>query len=343
MPRTRYQGSKWKLADWIGDQLEHLRFHTVLDAFGGTGAVSHMFKRRGKAVTYNDILRFNYIVGKALIENTRCTLSADDIDWVVGEHPRLDYPDFIERTFAGIYFTAREDHWLDVACRNVRQLDDPYKQALAYFAIGQAAIAKRPYNLFHRRNLYMRTANVKRGFANKTTWDRSFEDHFRRFATEANQAVLDTGQPCLARNLDALEVQPGYDLVYIDPPYVNGNGVGVDYRAFYHFLEGLVDYDGWPERIDWSSKHRCLTPQPGPWTRSARIGDAFRSLFQRFASSILVVSYRSDGIPSPSLLAAWLREIKPNVHVHRYPGRKKYALSTNPRAREVLLIAADRT
>ena len=36
------------------------------------------------------------------------------------------------------------------------------KQALAYFALFQSCIIKRPYNLFHRKNLYVRTKEMKR-------------------------------------------------------------------------------------------------------------------------------------------------------------------------------------
>ena len=66
-PTTRYQGSKRKLADSILCALRDLEFTTVLDAFGGTGAVAHAFKRAGKVVTYNDLLAFNHQIGLALI------------------------------------------------------------------------------------------------------------------------------------------------------------------------------------------------------------------------------------------------------------------------------------
>ena len=87
----------------------------------------------------------------------------------------------------------------------------------------------------------MRTADVNRSFGNKATWDTPFEAHFRKFAAEANHAVFDSGLPCRALCLDALEVPGRYDLVYIDTPYVNRAGTGVDYLDFYHFLEGIVD------------------------------------------------------------------------------------------------------
>ncbi len=49
------------------------------------------------------------------------------------------------------------------------------KKAMFLWALFQSCISKRPYNLFHRKNLYVRTADVKRNFGNKTTWDKPFE------------------------------------------------------------------------------------------------------------------------------------------------------------------------
>ncbi len=341
MPRTRYQGSKWKLCDWIWESVRTLSFHTVLDAFSGTASVSHMFKRRDKAVTCNDVLRFNHQVGLALIENGAETLDDATVETLLCRQNGVAYRDFIERTFQGVYFTDAENRWLDTLCENIRSLPSPARRALAWFALGQAALAKRPYNLFHRRNLYMRTADVPRGFGNKTTWDRSFDELFRRFVAQANDAVFDNGQPCRALCRSAETLEPGYDLVYIDPPYLNGKGVGVDYHAFYHFLEGLVEYDGWADRIDWTSPHRRLIPKTSPWMRRDEIGAAFRALFARFAGSHVVVSYRSDGIPTPAELAAWLSAHKRRVRVLECPRAKKYVLSTNGRARELLLVATD--
>jgi hypothetical protein len=74
-PTTRYQGSKLKLVNWIKANIQNLEFNTALDAFGGTGCISHMLKGLGKEVTYNDVLRFNHYIGLALIENDNVRLS----------------------------------------------------------------------------------------------------------------------------------------------------------------------------------------------------------------------------------------------------------------------------
>jgi adenine-specific DNA-methyltransferase len=183
----------------------------------------------------------------------------------------------------------------------------------------------------------MRTARVRRTFGNKVTWDAPFEQHFRRFAAEVNAAVFDSGVPCQAVCRDALDVPGRFDLVYVDPPYLNRRGVGVDYLDFYHFLEGMTDYARWGERIDHRRKHRPLRGPRSPWSDARQVHAAFGRLFERFADSILVVSYRSDGIPSVEELIALLQRYKRKVTGLRGDGYQ-YALSTNARSAEVLLI-----
>ncbi|MFH0982461.1 MAG: DNA adenine methylase [Planctomycetota bacterium] len=337
MPSTRYQGSKRRFMDWIAGRLDRLEFDTALDAFGGSGVVAHWLKGRGKQVVYNDLLSFNHQIGLALIENDAVTLAEDDLARLIVPQPNREYDDFIQRTFGGIYFTDAENRWLDVVAQNIPRLACRYQRALAYYTLFQSALAKRPYNLFHRRNLYLRLADVRRGFGNKVTWDRSFEDHFRTHARRAGAAIFSNGRPCRALQADGVDVPGDFDLVYIDTPYINARGVGVDYLAFYHFLEGLVRYDEWPGQVDWGSRHLRMKPRPSPWTSPTRVHDAFRGLFRRFAASSLVVSYRSDGIPSADELVALVREVKPQVAVQFYD-RYRYALSTNQHSREMLIL-----
>ena len=336
-PSTRYQGSKAKLVDWIWGHISGLDFTTCLDAFGGTGAVAYRLKWAGKQATYNDLLRFNYYFGLALVENGQIRLSQEEIDWLLARHSGIAYPRLIQDNFAGIYFTDDENAWIDRTIANIRQLRDPYKFALAFFAVCQACIIKRPYNLFHRKNLYLRLAQVDRSFGNKTSWDRPFEEWFRIFAGEANRAVFDNGRPNRALNLDATEVPGQFDLVYIDTPYISRRGVAVDYRDFYHFLEGLTLYDEWAQHIDRRSRHRRLKPQPNEWLDKNRIDAAFDRLFRRYADSIIVVSYRNDGIPSEADLVALLKRYKRQVRVEHF-GQYKYVLSTNSESGEILLI-----
>jgi adenine-specific DNA methylase len=340
-PQTRYQGSKYKLLEWIWQHLSKLDFITALDAFGGSACVSYLLKAKGKQITYNDILKSNYLVGQAIIANDTDTLSISDISFLLQRHKNQIYSDFIERTFHNIYFTDDENIWLDTVVQNIPKLPNFNKVAIAYYALFQAAISKRPYNLFHRKNLYMRTSEVPRSFGNKKTWDKPFEEHFRFFVQEANSAIFSNGQTCRALNMDALEVPENYDLVYIDTPYINYKGVSVDYYGFYHFLEGLTDYKNWENRIDFRSKHKRLQVIKSPWNDQKLIHEEFEKLFNHFADSTLVVSYRSDGIPSTDEIVSMMQKVKKQVSLYTLNGKYKYVLSTNNKSTETLVIGKD--
>ena len=336
-PTTRYQGSKQKFVDWIWECVKDISFHSALDAFGGTGSVSFRLKEEGKKVTYNDILPFNHIIGKALIENRKTYLDDFEVDVLLKKDESITYPDFIERTFKDIYFTDEENRWLDIVSTNIRRMDDCYKQSIAYFALFQSCIIKRPYNLFHRKNLYVRLQEVERSFGNKKTWDTPFEVHFRKFVEEANNSIFDNGEICRSINQNVFDVDTNYDFVYIDTPYLNEKGIGVDYADFYHFLNGLVDYDNWDDRIDYKSKHFRLFRQPNVWNDSETIHQAFEKLFAQFRHSTMAISYRSNGIPTIDELVGILERLGKKVRIHQ-SNNMKYVLSTKE-SHEVLIVA----
>jgi len=335
-PSTRFQGSKLKIVDWIWDDIKDLNFNTVLDAFGGTGCVGYVLKTKGKQVTYNDILKFNWYIGLALIENDTIKLEDKDINFLLKKHSNIKYPTFIYDTFKNIYFTDEENQWLDMIVTNIDLLDDIYKKAIAYFALFQSCIIKRPFNLFHRKNLYLRFSDVERNFGNKVTWDTPFDVHFRKFVNEANLAIFSNGQQNKALNLDVSEIEENFDLVYVDTPYISTKGSGVDYFSFYHFLEGLVNYSTWAEMIDHHTKNKRLKGNGSSWVDKTKIHESFDKLFNKFKDSILVISYRADGIPSIDDLISILKKYKSSVKELKRRSYK-YVLSTN-NTEEVLLI-----
>lgn len=79
----RPEGKVSNQVDWIWANVCHLQFESVLDVFGGTGAVSHMFKNAGKKVVYNDLLAFNRSIGLELIENSRETIADTEIECIL--------------------------------------------------------------------------------------------------------------------------------------------------------------------------------------------------------------------------------------------------------------------
>lgn len=335
-PSTRFQGSKLKIVDWIWDHIKEIKFNSVLDAFGGTGSVSYLLKGKGKQVFYNDILKFNWYIGLALIENDSILLTDNDLDFILTKQHHIKYLSFIQNNFKDIYFTDDENRWIDMAVTNIEHLEGVYKKDMAYFALFQSCIIKRPFNLFHRKNLYIRNSEVERNFGNKTTWDTPFETHFRKFVGEANRAVFSNDKSNKAYNYDVFDVPGHFDLVYIDTPYFSQKGTGVDYLDFYHFLEGMVNYSKWEGYIDYQTQNRRFKNGKSVWNNKNEIQSAFDKLFKKFQNSILVISYRADGIPSIEELTSMLRQYKKEV-IGVQRKKYKYVLSQN-HSEEVLLI-----
>jgi adenine-specific DNA-methyltransferase len=348
-PSTRYQGSKRKIVPWLWTNFQELDFDSALDVFGGTGSVSYLLKKMGKEVTYNDYLQFNHLIGTALIENDEINLTQDDINAAL-----LPIPDascrFVSDVFQGVYFTDEENEWIDSVVAHIGALraETPellYKKALLYYALFQSCLIKRPFNLFHRRNLYLRLANVERAFGNKSSWEQSFTQRFRAFCAEVNGAVFKCARPCRAMRYSALDIpQRSYDLVYVDPPYLakRSHNETSDYRRCYHFLEGLCAYERWGSLIDYRSTNlRLKELSPNVWTDRSKHAHALDSLIEKFDKSIIVLSYKKFGVPSIDTLIRMLKRHGKRVRSHSR--HYKYALNhQNGMAamnREVLLIA----
>jgi adenine-specific DNA-methyltransferase len=338
-PTTRYYGSKRKLLRWMYGHFGALRFDTVLDAFGGTGSVSLLFQAMNKHVTYHDGFRFNEDVARTVLSSdlaltrAQVELSLGAVEPTVG---------IVARHFDGIFFKPDENAWLDgfIAKLGRAELAPPAGSLLRYL-IYQACLKKRPFNLFHRANLSLRTNDgVKRSFGNAATWERSFTHHALQAFDELTRA--DIGSRPAATILpagDASDIKSGYDLVYIDPPYINRENRynRDDYWRRYHFLEGLAGYEDWATAIDPASDIRLASPSSwfADWSRKARFKDRLFAFIDTHRSSIVALSYVSDAIPSEAELLAYFESRFDQVSVHS--AAHSHALSKTKK-RELLLI-----
>ncbi|MCX9009791.1 MAG: DNA adenine methylase [Candidatus Methanoperedens sp.] len=347
-PTTRYRGSKRRVLPWLYKNLKTLKFDTLLDGFGGTSSVSYLCKMMGKEVTTNDVLQSNYQIGISLIENNKFVLNKKDIEFLTHTNG-FEYPTFIQDTFKEIYYLDYENEWLDKVIYNILMLSEKYtgeilrkKRALAYNALFQACLSKRPYNLFHRKNLYMRTANVRRSFSNDITWDKPFDELFMKFCGEVSSKVFSNKRLNVALCNDIMELRnESYDLVYLDPPYIKAEKDDyVDYHTFYHFLEGIVDYNNWSERINHLKKNKPLIKNGSMWNKK-NVESNLTKLFDNFSDSIIVISYGAPGFPSIKTIKELLEQFKDEIKITR----KEYSYSLNHSSKngnklyEVLIIA----
>lgn len=343
MPSTRYLGSKRKLLPALSAVFSKLEFEVAADPFCGSGAVSYLLKTLGKEVFAADALLCNTIGTRALLCNAPLQLETRLQEAFEKMKASTEPPGFIETHFEKIFFTTEENRFIDRFVQQIQPWRPELKDA-ARFALFQAALAKRPYNLFHRANLYMRTQKVKRSFGNKATWDTPFETHILRNAKELQTARFDSGKKMTVvqqRVEDAAFLHA--DLVYLDPPYVSRKGMGVDYLDYYHLLEGigLEDNAAWEKKLLTRYKHKPLLGRgQNPWCDATTILDSFSAVFDKCTHAKMVISYRSDGVPSIEELIALLKHHGRNVAVVDC-GRYVYALSKNKKSKEIILVADD--
>ena len=338
LPVTRYYGSKRKLIQTIWKEIEglDLQFDSVLDIFGGSGSFGYYAKTRGKKVIYNDIFLFNCLIGKALIESKKNKLTIRDISSLLERKEDVLYKDYIERYFQDIYYTDEENREIDVIIQNIQRLPSS-KRNSAYYLLFQACLMKRPYNLFHRKNLNLRT-NFKGGnFGNKITWERPFLELFLRFNDELSAIVFDNEMDNVSVNYSALECPHKADLLYIDPPYFRAKD-HVTYHSKYHFLEGLAHYAQIPDAIDFSKKnHEISINKSTEFEDRKEFKNDLGKLINKHKDSIIVVSYRSNGIPTIDEIVSLIREVKTEVRLINL-GKYDYALTRNNADNEEVLI-----
>lgn len=336
-PSTRYQGNKSKLIDWVWNEIRPLG-DSIIDLFAGTGAIAHTAKRHGYQVHYNDFLKFNHHVGRALIENDTETLTEANVDALLDHDPEArDYPTFIQDTFGGLYYKDDENAWLDAMHVHISEMDSQYKQSLAYTVLAQACISKRPYGLFHRANLDARTRDVDRSFGNKTTWEKSFPKHFREFVPEFNRAVHTGAEECFAHNEDATEWElPEADILYLDPPYYSEDNGTTDYHYHYHFLEGFCEYDSWGSRLTTDRKTKPVARESeSPWKTKEGAIETLEGIIARWDGAV-AVSSNTDSHPNDEELEAILGSHRDEVEVHYHD--HQYGYLSEGKSSEVLAI-----
>lgn len=331
-PQLRFMGSKHRLLPWLHEILSQVEFDTALDAFSGSGCVAYLLKSMGKEVTTNDFLNFTTVLATALVESSEVVLRSQDVDRLLSEPAKHDR--FIEETFQGIFFTPEDLRFLDAIWARLRRLRDPYKKALALSALIRSCLKRQP------RGVFTVAGDPEHYKDGRRDLRLSLREHFLEQVEVFNRCVFDNGRQNRALRGDVFAIDPtGFDLVYMDPPYVPRADDNC-YVKRYHFLEGLSCY--WQDMplLENSRVKKIKKPYTPFSYRRDSVG-AFDRLFSRFRRSVLALSYSSNGYPDLEELVRLMRRYKASVTVfekeHRYHFGTHSAVNRSV-AREYLIL-----
>ena len=248
-----YLGGKRKL---LGQIFKHLPSPVVapvfVDAFLGGGSVSLMAKARGYRVISNDIALRSFIVGKALIENSRVKLESADLIRLFAEPSNAT--DFIKANFSPGVLTTPNAEFLDCAFSHVDEFNGA-KRWLIQLLLIKYIIGLRPVGNFGARTII------------RQVQDRQWEDinpHFLRNASigniclhplqvleklrqNINCGIFDNGHDNRIFQMDVFKFLEGIDqgdIIYLDPPYA-----------------GTKTYEGSLKELDSILTGRIIKPQ----------------------------------------------------------------------------------
>jgi hypothetical protein len=219
-----------------------------VDAFLGGGSVSLFGKARGYRVLCNDIALRGYIVGKALIENDRVTLTPEDVTRLFAE--TADSPGFIEQHFARGVLTAKHARFLDGAFSVARQVEGT-KRWLLLLLLTRYIIGVRPMGCdFGARTIMEQLEDGE--------WEKVNPNYLRQMirknatghpkalagalAEVINAGVFSNGQRNEVHRLDVFDLlkQVEGDILYLDPPYAGALSYESQLKTLDCILEGKM-------------------------------------------------------------------------------------------------------
>jgi adenine-specific DNA-methyltransferase len=342
LPTTRYQGSKRKVVEHLASIFKSLSFDSALDLYSGSGTVSLLLRMMGKTVSSNDYLLFNRNSAELFLSQTDNVSESmvDLIDQLIYDIDSGHETRIADR-YEGVFFKDVENLEIDTFCQNVMHVDRDVARILIY-CVGQALLMKRPYNLFHRANLDMRLRDVKRSFGNAKTWETSISNHAKKILKELTKidfTSLVLGGEAMCKNaLDLNGFSSQYDLIYLDPPYVDSKGKAIDYSDFYGFLDCLCDYSLAKNECG-SAPHKPIYKMPSGWHSPSSASASIREVIQRWPQSILFFSYRADGEPNPNSLVELFSANGRSAQLYDF-GSYKYALAKSSSSKEIAIVSS---
>lgn len=256
-PKINYIGNKEKITKWIIDEFP-IRKGTVLDLFSGGCSVSYALKENGFSVVSNDVLYSNFIISKAIIENSSVKLDENifntNIDDCIIEN-KYNKINFLSNR---LYFDFEVKELATLLAISDTLIE--YEKYIFLALLRRAMIRKLPYS---RMNVPWEQIKLLRDeeysylkYKRRRAYhNQSFTDHMIENIDAYNNSIF-SNKECHAYNLDALDMINEIDFVdavYMDPPYPSTMN---NYDSFYGYFDEMFNLK--KEHIDFTHKNTFL-------------------------------------------------------------------------------------
>lgn len=236
----KYSGNKIRLLPvivWIANQAIG-EGAGVLDLMAGTHSVGYALKDRFR-ICANDIQRYSFVIGKALIENGGYSTSREtaqrELLPAIQRNQKNARFDLFRRLYADTYFSRYQCMEIDDIRAAIEEVPSPRREL--YLTALMSVMC-------HASNT---TGHFAEFFHNPKPNSRSIQELF--FRKCENLLVSPNRYPNKVFNLDyrcffdnrepeLSGIARNAGLMYLDPPYSSAQ-----YSRFYHILETVVKYD----------------------------------------------------------------------------------------------------
>lgn len=239
-----YFGGKRKL---IKDIFKHIQKKegVFIDAFLGGGSVSLWAKAKGYKVIANDIAERSYIVGKALIENSRVKIADEDLARLFIE---AKHNNFIKKNYVPKVFLDQTAEFLDNAYAIAKHgfIEGSAKQYLMLLALTKFIQRTRVFSKFtHTKyNYALIEEDYETAFKSKTHAAQNLRLIQHPLASllslknVINRGIFENHQENEVRRMDVFDFlrKVNGDVVYFDPPYPGASA----YENEYHVLDCII-------------------------------------------------------------------------------------------------------
>lgn len=276
----RYLGNKQSLLPYLEECINDIDYDIkdVLDAFSGTGVVGEFFLKKGKNVSFNDILLSNNKIYNCFFGNEN--IDENKLAKYIERYNNIDSKNIDENyfsiNFSDTYFShsnckkigyIREDINFNLNIKNnLNNREADVLISSLIYSIDKIANTVGHYDAYIEKKDYL-----NKDFIIKLPKIEKYSGITNIYRENANNLVR----------------KYNYDLVYIDPPYNSRQ-----YGDLYHLLENIAEWKK-PE-VFFKSRKMDRTHLKSDYCKT-NAAKSFQDLIENIDSKYIVISYNNTG------------------------------------------------